>query len=310
MISSLNTFHPDHSRETRAGTLLANLLTMNKPLLLLSAGALFLPLSNKAVEITFGDFSDTSNMQLNGSAGVADTADGKVLRLTPSQPNSGGSAFLLNQVQLQNQASFSSFFTFRLSNVSGIGDGDGTGADGIVFTLQPNANNVGGLGGGLGFAGIPNSFGVEFDTYNNGEISGNHVGINLNGSVNSVQAVNIGTRMNNGELWSAWIDYNGVTDLLEVRLSEDSVRPALPILSANVDLLAVLGTDLAYAGFTAGTGAGYEDQDITSWKLVDDFAPITNPISTPEGGNAAILLMLGLGGMMLINKRITANTAA
>jgi hypothetical protein len=276
---------------------------MSKPILLLPVGALLLCLPTKAVEITFGDFSDTSNMQLNGSAAVVNTADGNVLRLTPSQGSSSGSAFLLNQVQLQNQASFSSFFTFRLGNVAGIGDGDGTGADGIVFTLQPNSSSVGGAGGGLGFDGIPHSFGVEFDTYDNGEISGNHVGINLNGSVNSISSVNIGNRMNNGALWSAWIDYNGATDLLEVRLSEDGARPFLPILSANVDLLAVLGTDLAYAGFTAGTGAGFEDQDITSWKLVDDFAPIRDPISTPDGGNAAILLMLGLGGLTLFSNR-------
>jgi hypothetical protein len=51
----------------------------------------------------------------------------------------------------------------------------------------------------MGYAGIPTSVAAEFDTFNNGsptDSDGNHVGIDLNGSVVSVARASIPTRMN------------------------------------------------------------------------------------------------------------------
>jgi uncharacterized repeat protein (TIGR01451 family) len=226
-------------------------------------------------QANFANFCDTSQFTLNGSAASLNPNGDCVLRLTNNLGQSG-SAFLTNTISLASDASFSTFFSFQISNPLGASDGDGQGADGLVFVVQTVANNVGGGGGGIGYAGIANSVGIEFDTWDNGgaDPDGNHVGINLNGSVSSVQAQSVTPRLNNGQVWFAWVDYNGVTDTLEVRVSETSTRPALPLMTEVVDLVAVLGQTDAFTGFTSGTGAAGNTHDILTWQFVGSFAPI------------------------------------
>ena len=66
--------------------------------------------------------------------------------------------------------------------------------------------------------------------------------------------------------WSkfAWVDYE--SGALKVFLSEDSVKPASPILSEPLDLASILGPQ-AYFGFTGATGAGTDNHDIEAWDL-------------------------------------------
>ena len=130
---------------------------------------------------TANSTSGGQTLQVNGSASVGYM--GSQLQLTPSSPSQGGSAFTTNAISLGNNGSFSTHFQFQLSNSGGIGDEDGAGADGIVFVVQTVSNNVGAAGGGIGYSGIPNSIGIEFDTFDNGEISGNHVGVDENGGL-------------------------------------------------------------------------------------------------------------------------------
>lgn len=227
-----------------------------------------------ALTVSFPDFSDVSAWQLNGNAAQA----GSVLRVTPSKPDQSGSAFLSTPISLQNQNSFSAFFQFRISNPGGATDTDGVrGADGLVFALQTVSNLAGGGGGGIGFANLPKSVGVEFDTWNNGGIdnsNGNHIGIDLNGNMASSPLVPVGSTLNNGSIYSAWIDYNGMTDNLEVRFANSSSRPASPLLSKIVDLESILGSSNAFVGFTSGTGSAYNDHDILNFTFADEFKPI------------------------------------
>src|SRR5262249_16825981 len=63
----------------------------------------------------FNSVNSTSGgqtLQLNGNAGLT----GGVLRLTPSSFSQSGSAFTTNAISLGNNASFSTYFQFRLSN--------------------------------------------------------------------------------------------------------------------------------------------------------------------------------------------------
>lgn len=226
-----------------------------------------------------------------------------VLRLTPADWNQSGSAFSTSPVELASNASFSTAFRFRITGSGGICDEDGCGADGIVFTVQTVGSKAGGAGGGIGYDGLDQSLGVEFDTWNNSElsdISGNHVGIDLAGNIESVVQMHLDTgdsnthRMNNGNIWSAWVDYNGETDLLEVRLAEggSAARPAT-LLSYTVDLPAILGTTDAYVGFTAGTGSAWGNHDILAWQFNNTYKPIDD-----IGGSApepASLALVGLG---------------
>ncbi|MFM6279962.1 MAG: hypothetical protein ACKN9K_16555, partial [Dolichospermum sp.] len=100
--------------------------------------------------------------------------------------------------------------------------------------------------------------------------------ININGNIDSVVLQPIPTRLNNGNIWTAWVDYNGVDSLLEVRLASTNQRPDNPLLSYSVDLISVLQTPNAYIGFTSGTGASSGYHDVLSW----DFNTTYNPISS------------------------------
>jgi len=258
--------------------------------------------------IEYPDFSDHAGLQLNGATAainatpVVDDHGRSVLRLTNALSQSG-SAFLTDPVSLASQASFSSFFSFRISNPLGSSDNDGQGADGIVFVVQTVANTAGGAGGGIGYSGLPNSVGAEFDTWNNGaglgDPNGNHVAIDLNGVFSpSDLAVPVATRMNDGDVWFAWVDYNGADDMLEVRLSLNASRPASALVSRTVDLVSVLGNESAFAGFTSGTGAAGGFHDILSWTFVNEFRPIdpVPPPSVPEPGS----LLLLTGGLVML----------
>jgi hypothetical protein len=224
--------------------------------------------------VNFPNFCTTSAFTLNGTTASLNPNAQCVLRLTNNIGQSG-SAFLTNTFSLASDASFSTFFSFQIPNPVGIGDSDGAGADGIVFTVQTVSNTAGGGGGGIGYSGINPSVGVELDTFNNGEPGGgNHIGIDLNGNVTSVVSLAIPGRFNDGAVWFVWGDYNGVTDLLEARVSNTSTRPATAAVSTTVNLPVVLGTTNAFVGFTSGTGAGGGTHEIISWNLVGSFAPI------------------------------------
>lgn len=252
--------------------------------------------------LTFDDFSDLTAWTLNGRAAtfgnpLVDDAGRLVLRLTSSFSESG-SAFVSTPVPLLDDTSFRAFFRFRISLPGGASDPDGLGADGMAFVVQSVANTAGGLGGGIGYQGIGRSVGIEFDTWDNGawdDFSGNHVGIDLLGDVDSVIQAPVARRMNDGDVWSAWVDYDGRSDRLEVRIDAGGVRPPLPLLTATVDLPSMLGGMDAFVGFTSGTGAAYGTHDVLSF-VFETYADVSCPFRsvqsvtstiTDECGNAA-----------------------
>lgn len=264
----------------------------------LSAGFTVAPAA--AQTLTYPNFGSTAGLQLNGNA----AQNGQKLRLTQATTGQGGSAFSTTRVTLNSTASFSTFFSFEILGRGGVGDG----ADGLTFTLQTAANNVGGAGGGLGYDGLPgNSVAVEFDTFDNGEAGGsNHVGVDLNGSVNSVASTGLLTPdFDNGNVWYAWVDYNGATQTLEARWAQTAVRPVGAGLSYTRDLAALLGSSDVFVGFTAATGSGYGEHNILSWNFVNAFQPggATPPTSTvPEPGTWALTLA-GLAGVAAARRR-------
>ncbi|MEO8821883.1 MAG: PKD domain-containing protein, partial [Ginsengibacter sp.] len=61
-----------------------------------------------------------------------------------------------------------------------------TGADGVVFILQPSSTSIGTVGEGLGFEGISSSIGISLDTYTNPDLNDplyDHISIQANGIV-------------------------------------------------------------------------------------------------------------------------------
>lgn len=256
----------------------------------------------QAATITYNDFSSTAGLTLNGNAAQV----GNVLRVTPATFGQAGSVFSTNPISLASNVSFSTAFQFRFTNPGGACDGQGCGADGLVFIVQTNSNNVGGAGGGIGYAGVPNSVGIEFDTWNNGggdSNSSNHVGIDIGGNVNSLVLTPVTPDMNNGAIWYSWIDYNGATDLLEVRLSQTSTRPSAALLSTTRDLAADLGTTNAFVGFSSGTGSAFANHDVLSWTFVDTFAPIDVPTNGVPEPTTLALSGLALAALVTLRRR-------
>jgi hypothetical protein len=254
-------------------------------------------------DFTYADFSSTAGLQLNG-----DTARvGNVLRLSKAQGFSSGSAFTTMSTPLGNLASFSTYFQFRITSEGGIGDEDGPGADGLVFVIQTVSNNVGGAGGGIGYQGINSSVGIEFDTFNNGggfnDPTGNHVGIDLNGNIASVATAVEPVRFNNGQIWNAWVDYNGLTSLLEVRWSMSATRPGASQLSRTVNLTSVLGQNTAFLGFTSGTGSGWGNHDILSWQYRDSFNPILTAVPEPATWVSGLMAVVVTAGVQSRRRR-------
>jgi len=274
---------------------------------------------------TFADFGSNAlagnNLQLNGSAAapVLGLEGTPVLRLTPAAYNQAGSAFL--PVQLDANLSFSNAFAFQMSSGGGV-DKDpneppnGTeppGADGIVFVLAAAPTDLGVLGQGVGYQGIPASVGIKFDTWQDGvangfpgdsDPNGNFVAVYTDGNIQTAGYVPYSTAnlptvpqyyspptyMKNGDIWYAWIEYDGASSQLEVRLSDGvNVRPTTPQLVQTLSLnnLSFVGASgMTFAGFTSGTGGQYDDNDILNWQF---SSPCANACLSIQCSNLVVV---------------------
>jgi hypothetical protein len=131
-----------------------------------------------------------------------------------------------------------------------------------------------GMGGYLGYRGIPNSIAIEFDTYQNSgpgfsDPAGPHIGIQSNGmnpnSPDHGSSANLGGPVQvtfaDGKVHTATVNYDGTT--LNVYLDGS----ATPVVTATVDLgtLLGLGGSNAFFGFSGATGAARENSDILTW---------------------------------------------
>lgn len=228
----------------------------------------------QAAPVNFAD------MTLNGNAAL----DGTSLELTQSANSQRGSAFT-DAVAVNAGTTFSAAFEFDIFD-----NGNG-GADGLVFVVQNNVNGANALGGngfGLGYQGITNSIGVELDTWSNGGIdnsSANHVGINEDGSVDSVALAeapfDLQTEGNPGFVW---VEYDG--SVLEVFISDTNSQPGTAILSTAFDITS-LGDEVHF-GFTASTGGARAVHAINSFDL--DVKSAVAAVPLPAG-----LPLLGVG---------------
>ncbi len=267
--------------------------------------------------INDASFASAPGLDLNGAV-LTRTSDGTVLRLVDTNTN-GYEKHSAFHSQMVSTSAFSSTFQFRMTNPGGIVDPTGhVGADGLVFVLQNGSpvNPTGGYGGSLGYDnGYPDSVGIAFDTWQNreyGDTSSNELGIDLNGSVN--HAGNGATKdvtpdFDNGKLWQAWVNYDGTT--LSLYVSATGTKPSSPTLTQTLDLPRVIGSPFAFPGFTAATGAGWENIDVLNWQFASptplpanpgvlvDLATVTYPARNATGigaGFSNIQHVLGSAG--------------
>ena len=195
--------------------------------------------------------------------------------------------------------SFSTQFSFQITDpVAWSGNPGEPSGDGFTFAVAANQNVLGEPGGRLGVATTPGPLGtvsVEFDTYPFiGDISTNAIGVNVGGFgdgqsvISDVQAA-IPGGFDDGNIWTAWIDYRADTNRLDVRVAADGVRPDLPQLSHTVDIAAVVGPT-GYYGFTGGTGSAYATHSVTAWELFLTDCPSFDQrgVDRPQGSGCDI----------------------
>jgi hypothetical protein len=221
----------------------------------------------------FPDFASSDGLSLVGSA----EKTGKVLRLTRAAEQTAGAAWAREKQAVGN--GFETTFQFQITGQGGLGHG----ADGFAFVLQNSGPSaIAGRGGAGGFAlgdgfgsrnspGIPNSIAVFFDTYRNeGEPSANYIAVCTNGSIAEMRwpparlayTRRLRVHLKDGRVHTVRLLYK--PPILSVFVDE----PAKPVLISTVDLATVVDRQgTAYFGFTASTGAGYENHDILSWSF-------------------------------------------
>ena len=156
-------------------------------MVLVGATALFCVVSAAAQQVRFfPDFSSgASNLQFNGSTHLATYHSAKVLRLTDGYPGVGAThpetASAWFEVPTPSlgqqvvQAGFTTYFKFQVHTAAICC----TPGDGFAFVIQTASPTALGNGfGGIGYAGIPNSLAVEFDTFaDTWDPNANHVAV-------------------------------------------------------------------------------------------------------------------------------------
>jgi hypothetical protein len=210
------------------------------------------PLGNS---IEYSDFSSTSGLVLNSAAEQV----GNVLRVAPTT-GGVGSVFYQDKVDVSE---FNTQFQLRFSDPDGF-------ADGLTFVIQNDSdgvNAIGGGGGGIGYNGLSPSLAASFDIWVNGspcETSRN-ISILSDGEWCSPKLTSADFYFYDDVIYNIWIDYDGIT--YEIFISETTTKPVSPIVSKDVDIASIIGSNMGYIGFTASTGAASANHDILNWSF-------------------------------------------
>jgi Chitobiase/beta-hexosaminidase C-terminal domain len=230
--------------------------------------------------INFGNgFAGAVGLTFNGSAtNVDDTR----LQLTTGLTNQAGSAFYNTPTNIQ---AFTTDFAFQLSNAQ---------ADGFTFTIQDSGPTALGAGGGsLGYGlntktgtpGIAKSLAIKFDFYNNAGEGTDSTGLYVNGALPTVPAIDMtssGVLLNSGDTITAHMTYDGVNLILTLT---DIVVNKTFTHTFPINIPGTIGSNLAYIGFTGGSGGLSSSQKILSWTFASQAGSVTQtPVFSPAGG--------------------------
>jgi hypothetical protein len=212
-------------------------------------------------------FASHADLQLNAGATVVGTQ----LRLTDGGGNEARTAWTTSPVPV---AGFHT--SFFIVDQSGQGS-----ADGLTFALQNNdPSRVGGIGGGLGYAGIGRSVAVMFNLFS----GANHestTNVLLNGSTDMTGAIDMGPSgiiLERNRPLRVDLEY----DLAQLTLTETVTDAAngksFHQVYTNLNIPQIVGGTTAYAGFTGATGGETSTQEIASWsgRFLDPVQPISH----------------------------------
>jgi hypothetical protein len=192
----------------------------------------------------------SSGLSFNGGA----TVSGAALVVTDGGNVEGRSAWYSTPVNVQH---FSTDFTFQLTAAD---------ADGFTFAIQNvGLTALGTAGSALGYGGIASSVAVKFDIFNGSGEGSNSTGFYTNGASPTLPAVDMtasGVNLHSGNTMSAHLVYDGTTLTLTLT---DLVTTASFTASTAINIPATVGANIAYVGFTGGTGGLTATQKILTW---------------------------------------------
>ncbi|KAK6947096.1 Legume lectin domain [Dillenia turbinata] len=184
-------------------------------------------------------------------------------------------------------ASFSTKFSFSISNINPTSYGDG-----LTFFLSPDNQTLGSPGGYLGLVNssqltknrfIAVEFDTKLDTHFN-DLNENHVGLDIDclNSIKTADPMIQGIDLKSGNSITAWIDYDNVKKILNVFLSfSDFQKPLSPVLSVEIDLSRFL-TAFMFVGFSASTEGSTELHLIQNWSFHTSGFPPIRPFLKPH----------------------------
>jgi len=200
------------------------------------------------------------------------------LRLTPASVWTAGSAWSTTKQPLAG--GFEVRFGMRMDNPGPadllVQGNTSAGADGLVFVIQNQGQNVvGNQGVGIGYHGMMSSLAVEFDTWLNPgglDPSSNHVSVHTGGAGpnGADEQFSIGSAVIPGDL------YDGKVHEVVIRYVPGTLTVSLDgvtLVTTSVTLTNIGGASIldpdgkAWVGFTSATGAAYGTHDVMSWFL-------------------------------------------
>ena len=235
--------------------------------------------------ISYPTFSGATGLQLNGAASIT----GSSLQLTPAEEFTSGTAF--SRSEIQTTGSFETEFELKMHGSNTL-ESFGTYADGMAFVLQPDsAEQLGEVGGDLGYSGITPSAVVESDIYQNSYdppvpyISFMEDG---NPEVHLAESGTLPFGLYGETPVHAWISYDAASHELSVYAAPSGAgKPTEPLLTYEVNLAELLHSNYTLAGFTAGRH-GDAIQEVLNWQLSSERStePVTRPTVesiTPRG---------------------------
>ncbi|EFJ15938.1 hypothetical protein SELMODRAFT_41780, partial [Selaginella moellendorffii] len=211
--------------------------------------------------------------------------------LTSGQPGSVGRVYHKLPVRFRHAdapvklVTFNTSFQFKITQPS-CQQGEGFA---FVVVPKPRAPPPGSV---LGLMtpgrSLNHTFAVEFDTHQNmvyEDPPWQHVGVDL-GSLISAQTTgsNMQELLASNLTLTAWIEYWGLYDTLEVRVSNGNRRPAKPDLELpRVRLPAILQRESFYVGFSASTGQCHQYYQIYKWSFTTRYVSHPPKKSAPPG---------------------------
>jgi hypothetical protein len=230
-----------------------------------------------------------------GEADIAGTPPDDYLEVNPDQQHNVGRVMTASETPLVND-SFSTHFTFRFAS-NALTDGAG----GLSFAVASPSNFNAFLSGDgqVGVAGLQKYVAVALDDFQDaGDLSNSDVALFVNDPVTRVAAAPLSSVEPGGDFddettRNAWIDYNGNTQTLEVRVANTSTRPTDPLLSQVVDLHQALLGQVPFVGFGAASGFDVASHNVLSWQFRNCYQPFEGsdgggggPTNTPPTVNA------------------------